>query len=332
MKSLQAQLLLLIFLIAGGFFTRCKKIELVRIAYVKTEVVTNIQSTSATANGTIIDIGEGGIKDYGFCWSSGNKVPTKNDSFVTNGSTTAKGVYTALITGLTVNSEYYIRSYVVDENGINYGEVKTFLTPVSGGTGYWLKYDDGFNYTGIGITDGSNFDYAIRFPVSALANYNGFRISKVRFFPTDQAQFHVEVFEGSGTPSLVYYEQVYNPTLNAWNEYSPSFTYYINSSMEVWIGIWVTNYSAGIYPAGVDEGPAVSGFGDMVSFDDGASWESLFAGNPALNYNWNLEVFVTNLKGAEVKLTSDAGFRNKVKPVSAFKGSVEKLVAEKEIN
>ena len=66
-------------------------------------------------------------------------------------------------------------------------------------------------------------------------------------------------------------------------------------------GIWVTNYVLGTYPAGVD-GPAIAGAGDMISFDDGVSWESLYTGNPLLNYNWNLEVFVTNQQGQESKL------------------------------
>ena len=187
---------------------------------------------------------------------------------------------------------------------VQYGDALKFTTPNPGGTGYWLKYDDGVNFTGIGLTDGSNFDYAIRFPTQALTNYNGYRISKIRFFPKEAADFHVEVFEGVNPPTLIYYEDVNNPILNTWNEYSPTNTYFIDSGIEVWVGIWVTNYVMGTYPAGSDDGPAVAGAGDMISFDDGVSWESLYTGNPLLNYNWNLEVFVTNQKGQEFKLVN----------------------------
>ena len=140
-----------------------------------------------------------------------------------------------------------IRSYIDDGKEIKYGDVASFTTPGSGG-GYWLKYDDGTNFTGIGLTDGASFDYAVRFPIQALTNYDGYRISKVRFFPKEAASFHVEVFEGINSPNLVFYELVNNPTLNSWNEYSPTNTYFIDAEMEVWVGIWVTNYVMGTYP------------------------------------------------------------------------------------
>ena len=54
--------------------------------------------------------------------------------------------------------------------------------------------------------------------------------------------------------------------------------------------------------AGVDDGPAIAGAGDMISFDVGVTWESMYATNSSLNYNWNLEVYITNEKGVEVKI------------------------------
>ncbi len=330
MKSIQAQKLLLMILMAGIFFAGCKKVELVRVAYVKTGTVTGIQPTFATANGTIVDLGEGGIKDHGFCWSETIMAPTKNDSVRSKGTSNSLGSYSSVLNGLSSNTSYYIRSYVEDDNGIVYGEVITFLTPTSGGGGYWLKYNDGINHTGIGLTDGSNFDYAIRFPVSSLTNYDGFRISKIRFFPKESAQYYVEVYEGVNPPSLVYYETVNNTTLNTWNEYSPANVYHIDHDKEVWVGIWVTNYFMGTYPAGVDDGPAQSGLGDMISFDGGVSWESLYAGNSALNYNWNLEVYITNQKGEQVQLANNP--ENFIKVTTPSVGmDVTRVVSEKDI-
>jgi hypothetical protein len=333
MEPKKVLLLLVMFLLAGNLFIGCKKIDLVRIAHVKTEAVSNINQSSATAHGVIVDLGEGGIKDHGFCWSlsSINSFPTINDAIASIGTTSVLGDYSLVITGLLSNSDYSIRSYARDDNGVQYGDALKFTTPTAGGTGYWLKYDDGINFTGIGLTDGSNFDYAIRFPTQALTNYDGYRISKIRFFPKEAADFHVEVFEGVNPPALIYYEDVNNPILNIWNEYSPTNTYYIDSGIEVWVGIWVTNYVMGTYPAGSDEGPAVAGAGDMISFDDGFSWESLYTGNNALNYNWNLEVFVTNQKGQESKLVNSYEYISKESSLNTKKGSISNVVSEKDM-
>jgi hypothetical protein len=333
MKPIKVLPLLVMFLLAGSFFFACKKIDLVRIAHVKTEAVSNINQTSATAHGVLVDLGEGGIKDYGFCWSlsSVNLLPTTNDAIASKGTTSVLGDYSFVITGLLSNSDYSIRSYARDDNGVQYGEALKFTTPTSGGTGYWLKYDDGINFTGIGLTDGSNFDYAIRFPVQALTNYDGYRISKIKFFPKVAADFYAEVFDGTNPPSLVFYEAIGNPVLNFWNEYTPSYDYYIDSGVELWVGIWVTNYVAGTYPAGCDDGTAIAGAGDMISFDSGASWESLYYGNAELNYNWNLEVFVTNQKGEEAKLSCIPENGNKPGHIKSGKGSASLVVSEKDV-
>jgi len=62
----------------------------------------------------------------------------------------------------------------------------------------------------------------------------------------------------------------------------------------------------GTYPGGVDDGPAIAGAGDMISFDVGVTWESMYATNSSLNYNWNLEVYITNEKGVEAKLDNNS--------------------------
>jgi len=77
------------FIISFGIFTLiiivgCKKLDLVRIAYVKTNPTTNILSNSATFNGEIIDLGEGTVKDHGFCWSTSGE-PTIDDIALSGG-------------------------------------------------------------------------------------------------------------------------------------------------------------------------------------------------------------------------------------------------------
>jgi len=312
-----------------GLFSDCKKIDLVRIAAVRTDPVTIIYTDGATVYGNIIDLGEDdNIEDFGFCWLSGSLLPTINDLHIGLGETSLSGFYSATINGLQPNTDYNVRSYVKDANGVNYGNTESFHTLTGGGSGTWLHYDDGTNFTGVGLTDGSNFDYAVRFPPQALTQYNGFRITKIRFFPKEPAQYHVEVYEGVNPPNFVYYEDVPNPLINAWTEYNPTNQYYINSAVEVWVGIWVTDYISGTYPGGVDDGPAIAGEGDMISFDSGLSWESLYLNNSSLNYNWNLQVYVTNQKGEEFLLTNEISAEIKVKPVSETGDSDSKAASK----
>jgi hypothetical protein len=327
-------LLLLIGSVAGTVILGCKKIDLVRLAHVTTGSISDISQNSATAHGSVIDLGDGGIKDHGFCWSlsSITKLPTINNSISSIGAKTIIGDFSSFITGLMPNSDYYLRSYAEDENGIFYGESVKFTTPTTGGSGFWLKYDDGINYTGIGLTDGSYFDYAIRFPVQALTNYNGYRVSKFRFFPRETANFHVEIYEGAVSPMLVYYEDVTNPVLSTWNEYTPTEAYYIDSDVEVWAGIWVTDYVQGTFPAGADEGPAAAGSGDMISLDSGLTWFSLSTENPDLNYNWNLEIYITNQKGEEIKLVNNPISFHKEKSTSGNSGCAKNLASDSNVN
>jgi hypothetical protein len=328
MKSVRSQILLLIILIAGVFFTGCKKIEIVRIASVKTQSVTNITTDAVSAFGEIIDVGEGSANAHGFCFGP-TIDPIFNSTSKDLGSVSETGVFTAKISGLSSNMTYYLRTFIRDEIGISYGNVISFTT---GGTGNSFKWDDGINYDGVGFNDGSNFDYAIRIPTQQLTPYNGYRISKIRFFPKANATFYVEVFDGINGSNLVFYENVPNPIINDWTEYSPSYDYYINSGIEVWVGIWVTSYSAGDFPAGVDDGPAIAGFGDMFSRDLGATWESLYL-TYDLNYNWNLEVFFSNQKGEEVKYNANNQKLQNGKSVSAYGSSGSKPVAiNKKIN
>jgi hypothetical protein len=44
------------------------------------------------------------------------------------------------------------------------------------------------------------------------------------------------------------------------------------------------------YPAGVDNGPAINGYGNMIFFD--GAWKTLLDLNPDLNFNWNISCHV----------------------------------------
>jgi hypothetical protein len=310
----------------------CKKLDIVRIAAVNTESVENVSSSQARAYGKIIDLGqEEYAMDYGFCWAK-NKLPTINDAHISLGSTSSLGSYNYNIGGLSGSSNYSLRAYVTENGVTNYGQTIEFTTDPGTSSGYWFKYDDGVNYDGIGITDGSDFDLAIRIPTSDLQSYNGFYVSKFRFFVKvgNPVEYNVTLWEGSGTPDLIYTEEVYNYNVEAWTEYTPNQQYVINSTKELWVGLWIVDHPAGTYPAGVDNGPAIIGKGDMLSLDDGGTWETLYS--IGLNYNWNMQVYVTNNKGEEKQLMIGNTENRKQKDTSKKNPSGNRVASEKQSN
>jgi hypothetical protein len=228
-------------------------------------------------------------------------------------NTTEVGIYSSNISGLTANKQYKLRSYLVDNAGeVVYGNIVEFFTPNSGGNSVWLKYDNGTNVDGIGLIDGGSFDVAIRFTSQQLQQYIGFNVVKIKFFPKEGSpvSYYVTLWEGTNPPELIYYEEVPNPDIGHWTEFYPSEIYTIKSNKELWVGYWIVDQPAGLYPAGIDNGPAATGKGDMLSLDGGDSWFSMSQENPgSFDFNWNIQVYITNEKGKELRLLNGNGIQ-----------------------
>jgi hypothetical protein len=161
----------------------------------------------------------------------------------------------------------------------------------------WLFYDDGVNYTGISANSGGSFDIAMRFNPSQLAEYDGYEISAVKFFPVTgyPTLYSVTIWEGTEPPDLLHVQDI-SIVSGMWNTAYIDQAFYVDASKDLWIGVWIQDYPAGTYPAGCDAGPAFAGKGDLYSVDDGQTWSSLYNAD-GLNYNWNLEVYLEDLYG-----------------------------------
>jgi len=281
---------------AAAYMGSCKKIDLTRIAAIATEPVTNITSSSAEANGNVTDKGSN-MTDHGFCWNIGIE-PTISGPSASAGTTANTGEFSLIVSGLDPGTNYNIRSYIKDDAGYNYGLTKQFKT-LESISGQWLYYDDGINDNSIGYSTGGDFDVAIRFPVADIQQFAGTSVTKVRFFPKEgtTTQYHVTIWEGNDPPDLKLYEFVSNPNIDGWTEYTLDDPYPINTSRDLWIGYWVVDSPLESHPAGVDKGPAIAGFGDMISRDGGASWHTISSND--LDYNWNLRAYVEDVKGVE---------------------------------
>lgn len=94
---------------------------------VTTNNVTGIGPVSATCGGNASVTADNNlpITAKGVCWGTGHN-PTISGSHTTDG--TGPGVFTSSITGLSVNTTYYVRAYATNQLDTYYGDEKVFLT------------------------------------------------------------------------------------------------------------------------------------------------------------------------------------------------------------
>lgn len=92
-------------------------------------VTTDNFSTSgstATLQGTLVNLGVLPVIDYGQCWSSATSNPNINDNVISKGTATSTGVYYTNLPGLISGTTYYYRAYARKGTTLKYGIVKSF--------------------------------------------------------------------------------------------------------------------------------------------------------------------------------------------------------------
>jgi uncharacterized protein (TIGR02145 family) len=109
-----------IILIAG---TGCRKPE--RIPEVVTKPMSDIFYNEAGAVGEIVDLGEFGIEEHGFCWAM-TPYPELSDLFIKLGQANAIGEFSSIIKNLSPGTTYYLRAFVISEEVTYYGESVRF--------------------------------------------------------------------------------------------------------------------------------------------------------------------------------------------------------------
>ena len=108
----------------------CKKdVEKVPVENMIPELITTpvslITRTTATGGAEVTFSRGGVVTEKGICWSI-NPNPTIADSKTMDGQGTDK--YRSSITGLNVNTTYYVRGYATNSYGTGYGNCVTFKT------------------------------------------------------------------------------------------------------------------------------------------------------------------------------------------------------------
>jgi len=100
-------------------------LSLLSFPTVTTQATTAIADTTATGNGTVINVGGSTLTERGTCWSLSIN-PTIADSKATSAGQT--GAFTTSITGLSAATSYYVRAYATNAIGTSYGENDFFTT------------------------------------------------------------------------------------------------------------------------------------------------------------------------------------------------------------
>ncbi|HRZ96914.1 MAG TPA: FISUMP domain-containing protein, partial [Paludibacter sp.] len=101
--------------IKAGMSVRCVMGDLPNVS---TTAVSDITASGFVSGGNITFDGNFPIISRGVCWST-NQKPTINDSKTTDGA--GSGTFTSIISGVTVQTTYYIRSYATNSYGTAYG-------------------------------------------------------------------------------------------------------------------------------------------------------------------------------------------------------------------
>lgn len=83
----------------------------------------NILPTTATSGGNVLSDGGSVVVFRGVCWNT-NPNPTTSDNHTTDGSGT--GLYVSNLTGLIMNTIYYLRAYAINSIGTAYGNEVSF--------------------------------------------------------------------------------------------------------------------------------------------------------------------------------------------------------------
>lgn len=122
---------------------------------VTTEKPTDSFPTTAIGHGTIVNIGESAITQYGVCWDI-TAYPTVTDSGSGKWGKTTEGAYSdtpptafaSLITGLTAGTAYHCRAYATNSYGTGYGnDVDINPLPAGEQKGNFTVLDIALSYT-----------------------------------------------------------------------------------------------------------------------------------------------------------------------------------------
>lgn len=198
-----------------------------------TSAVSDIALSTALGTAEVLSDGGSTITERGFVWATTTNPTTANGKVSTTGTI---GSYSASLTGLSLNTLYYVRSYYINGLGTTYGNEVTFTTLNIGQ--YELQKDigavDGQTYMGqINVTGtlgtitvqlGTTGTSTVINAGAGVSTFSGTYSGLSGLIITRSATFN-------GTIDNVYYAQVPLATTIDWSLDSVTIVTAINSSV-----------------------------------------------------------------------------------------------------
>ncbi|MFH0758562.1 MAG: hypothetical protein V2B15_14840, partial [Bacteroidota bacterium] len=105
----------------------CKPVEQELKVKVETVAVGEVGYTYAVVSGKVVDVGDGRIKQHGFCYST-SEDPTIFDGNTQLGARSTAGDFSDSLLNLQSGTTYYVKSYAQANDEIYYGEPASLTT------------------------------------------------------------------------------------------------------------------------------------------------------------------------------------------------------------
>ncbi|MCF6341898.1 MAG: choice-of-anchor J domain-containing protein [Bacteroidales bacterium] len=163
----------------------------------------------------------------------------------------------------------------------------------------WIYWDSGVYTGGTGLTEGGNWSLAQRWDAGQLTDWAGedlsdAQITKFSLVLNDDgfSSVTLKIWSGPDAGTLLYEQEVNNPIIGEWMEVILDTPVPFDESEELWIGYTITGQPEGMFPGGYDDGPAISGYGDMIT-TNGTSWDRI--SDFGIDHNWAVHAFAEEL-------------------------------------
>lgn len=134
------------------------------------------------------------------------------------------------------------------------------------------------NYSAITGASNRYVNYAHFYPRAAMKSIAGMKISSIDVYIANKATTsYVAIWKGAGVQFMngdAVTMQEFTPVENSWNHIVLEKPVTIGKE-DLFIGCAFENYSAVEHLVGVDRGPSVTGFGDLISVEDNKYWFAL---------------------------------------------------------
>ena len=166
-------------------FNQCTNDNL-KVPEVITTDISDITESSCKCGGEVILDGGSPVTARGICWSTA-ELPTISDNKTNNGQ--GSGVFSTEITGLELNTIYYLRAYATNDIGTGYGEIKS-VTP-----GTIMDIDGNIYHT---VTIGSQIWIAENLKVKRYRNGDEIPTTSAKLNVSQQPKYQWAYDENTG--------------------------------------------------------------------------------------------------------------------------------------